>query len=335
KQSDSPKHFGFDQACLWRHTRLRTRKGTQFDSRFPNPLLEINGKEVDYNSGEYGPDVCAQFICDFIETNKEKPFFAYYPMILTHFPFDATPDSDDWDPKSPGSKHRKGPGPYANQKKHFRDMVQYSDKLVGKIIKKLQTLGLRDNTMVIFTGDNGTDKPIKTQWSGRNIAGGKRSVTDRGTRVPLIINWPGRISPQVQKKELVEFSDIMPTLCDVSGAALPENYPADGVSLWPLLSAKATRQKKHIYIWYKGQTWARTVDYGVFVNNKTQTYQYQKFNGHYDMKEIYLETASKKEKSILSNLRNVIEDMAKVDNIRRKGAKKKGKNIRRKGAKKK
>ena len=80
KEVDAPKHFGFDESCLWQHTRPRTRKGG-FDSRFSNPRLEINGKEVDYDGGEYGPDVCAQYICDFFEKNKGKPVFAYYPMI--------------------------------------------------------------------------------------------------------------------------------------------------------------------------------------------------------------------------------------------------------------
>ena len=78
RKTDAPQRFGFDQSCLWQHFRGRVRKGTQFDSRYPNPQLEINGKAVDYKNGEYGPDVCADFICDFIETNKEKPFFVYY-----------------------------------------------------------------------------------------------------------------------------------------------------------------------------------------------------------------------------------------------------------------
>lgn len=335
KKPDAAKHFGFDQACLWQNTRGKERKGTKFDSRFPNPQLEINGKEVDYNNGEYGPDVCAQFLCDFIETNKDKPFFVYYPMILTHCPFDATPDSDDWNAKSLGSKSYKGPGPYDLQKKHFRDMVQYADKLVGKIVNKLDSLGLRKNTLVIFTGDNGTDKPIKTNWSGQVIAGGKGSVANRGSRVPFIANWPGRIKVQVDKKELVEFSDIMPTLCEVTGADLPKDYPGDGVSLWPLLSGKGERKKENIYIWYKGKTWARTVDYGVLLDNKSNKFTYQKFKGHFTTKKLSLVNTTEKEKNILKRLQTVIEDMVKEENIRgnksnNKKIKKKTKKVKRK-----
>lgn len=310
KQADAAKHFGFDQACLWQHTRPRVKKGTQFDSRFPNPQLEINGKPVDYNNGEYGPDVCADFICDFIEANKDKPFLAYYPMLLTHCPFDATPDSDDWDPKSPGSNSYKGPGGYDLQKKHFRDMVQYTDKLVGKIVAKLEDLGIRENTLVIFTGDNGTDTPIVTRWSGREIKGGKGQVAETGTRVPFIVNWPGVVSPKVEERELVEFSDILPTLCEVAGAPLSDDYPGDGVSLWPVLSGEGGRHKEQVYVWYKGKTWARTVDYGVLRTNKSNRFDYQKFSGHFEKTKMELASVSEPERAVLARLKAVIEDLS-------------------------
>ena len=73
--------------------------GKTFDRRFVNPQLELNGEEQDYVNGEYGPQVCTEFICDFIDKNSQKPFLVYYPMILTHDPFQATPDSTGWDPK--------------------------------------------------------------------------------------------------------------------------------------------------------------------------------------------------------------------------------------------
>ena len=311
REPDAPKHFGFDQACLWQHTRGRIRAETDFDSRYPNPRLEINGNEVDYNNGEYGPDVCADFICDFIETNKDKPFLAYYPMILTHCPFDATPDSDDWDPGSPGSVEYKGPGNDDMKKKHFRDMVQYTDKLVGRIVGKLDSLGIRDNTMIIITGDNGTDTPIKTNCGGEVVVGGKGKVANTGTRVPLVINWPGRVRPEVQERELVEFSDIMPTLCEVAGAPLPENYPGDGVSLWPVLSGSGERTKGNIYIWYKGRVWARNVDIGVHLTIETQQYKYQKFTGHFSTETVGFDSLAENEKAAYTKLKNIIDEMEK------------------------
>jgi arylsulfatase A len=145
KEKNSPQHFGFDQSCLWQHIRKRTREGQPYDTRFSNPRLEINGEFKDYDNGEYGPDVCADFICDFIEKNKAKPFLAYYPMLLTHCPFTPTPDSKEWDPKSEGS------GTYKGNPKHFADMVHHMDKMVGRIVAKLDRRQRHRHTNHYFT----------------------------------------------------------------------------------------------------------------------------------------------------------------------------------------
>ncbi|MFV0338640.1 MAG: sulfatase-like hydrolase/transferase [Chthoniobacterales bacterium] len=124
KEKDSPQHFGFDQALLWQHTRGRTREGTEWDSRYENPRLELNGAERNYDEGEYAPDLMVAFIRDFINKNKNKPFFVYYPMLLTHCPFVPTPNSKDWNPDSPGSES------YEGDAKYFGGMVAYMDQLV-------------------------------------------------------------------------------------------------------------------------------------------------------------------------------------------------------------
>ena len=192
-QPDSPQHFGFEKSCLWQHTRggRSNENGKRIDRRFVNPMLEFNGKEKDFTSGEYGPQVCTDFVCDFIDENKKRPFLVYYPMILTHCPFDPTPDSTDWDPKRLGSTTYKGDK--NDPQRHFIDMVNFADKMVGQIIKQLEKSGVRENTILIFTGDNGTDKPIVTPWNGTEVVGGKGSMSDTGTRVPLIVNWPAGI----------------------------------------------------------------------------------------------------------------------------------------------
>ena len=229
------------------HTRSgrSNENGKRIDRRFVNPMLEFNGKEKDFTSGEYGPQVCTDFVCDFIDENKKKPFLVYYPMILTHCPFDPTPDSTDWDPKRLGSTTYKGDK--NDPQRHFIDMVNFADKMVGQIIKQLETSGVRENTILIFTGDNGTDKPIITPWKGTNVVGGKGSMSDTGTRVPLIVNWPAGIKkPGRVSDELVEFSDMMPTLCEISGADLPKNHPADGSSIVPTLQNKEELRKKGV-----------------------------------------------------------------------------------------
>src|SRR4051812_48490726 len=153
---DLPQRFGFDEACLWQHTRR--------PPRYANPGLEYNGVERDFRNGEYGPDLVSDFALEFITKNKAKPFFLYYPMLLTHAPYLPTPDSDDWDPKAFGEDTNKGV-------KHFADDVAYMDKLVGKLLTKVDELGLRDNTLILFLGDNGTGKGVMSKWKGQQYPG--------------------------------------------------------------------------------------------------------------------------------------------------------------------
>jgi arylsulfatase A len=265
-EPDSPQHFGFDESCLWQHTRQRTN-ADNLDTRYSNPQLEINGKAVDYTKGEFGPDVNNDFICDFIEKNKDRPFFAYYPMLLTHCPFVPTPNSPDYDAKSKGSPSYKG------DPKYFGEMVAYMDKEVGRIIARLESLGLRENTLVIFTGDNGTDVPIVSMMNGRAVAGGKGKTTDAGTRVPLTASWPGVVKQGVVCRDLVDFTDFLPTLCEAAGAAVPEALKIDGRSFLPQLRGEPGRPREWVYSWYnsnggpKARTeWTRNQRYKLYAN---------------------------------------------------------------------
>ena len=202
KEVDSPQHFGFDESCLWQHTR-GARDEKKRDTRYPNPSLEINGRPVDYTNGEYGPEVVTDFICDFVERNKDRPFLVYYPMILTHGPFVSTPDS---------AKQQK-----RNSQLNFADMVAYMDKNVGRIDRQLDKLGLRENTLLIFTGDNGSPGNMLSELDGETVKGGKGKMSDAGTRVPFIASWPGVVPGGKVSNDLVDFSDVLPTLCDVAG----------------------------------------------------------------------------------------------------------------------
>ncbi len=243
RQPDSAQHFGFDESCLWQHTRGRTDKDGH-DTRFSNPKLEINGKEMNYDNGEYSTDITSDFICDFIDRHSDTPFLAYYPMILTHCPFVPTPNSSDWDAESKGSKEYKGDA------KYFGDMVSYMDKTVGKLINKLDELGIRENTLILFTGDNGTDKPVVSVMNGRDVAGGKGSMTDAGTHVPLIANWPGVVLPDNECRDIVDFSDFLPTLCETAGVTVPASLSIDGRSFLPQLKGKKGDPREWIYCWY-------------------------------------------------------------------------------------
>jgi arylsulfatase A len=231
---EGPGHFGFDEYALWQLTR---RPG-----RYPNGGLEINGEEKDFGGGAYLPDVVSNYACEFIERNRDKPFLLYYPMILTHCPFEPTPDSEDWDPASPGSKTYKGDA------KYFGDMVAYMDKMVGKILRQLDQVGVRENTLVMFVGDNGTDMPVVSRWRGIDVAGAKGKMTDAGTRVPFIASWPGTIPAGKRSEELVDFSDFLPTMCEVAGVPVPAGI--DGRSLLETLKGSDKTHRDWIYMWY-------------------------------------------------------------------------------------
>ena len=239
---DAPGHFGVDEYCLWHLTRR--------PNRYPNPGLEVNGKEVDYKNGEYGPDLVSDYACDFIDRHArgDKPFFLYYPMILPHWPFEPTPDSEDWDPtfrrddKSERNYRMRDP-------KYFVEMVHYVDKLVGKIVDRLDQQGVRDETLVIFTCDNGTYESVTSQFKGRQWKGGKGQMMDNGTHVPLIVNWPGTVAAGGVSTDLVDFSDLLPTLADVTGAEVPAMLKLDGRSFAPVLRGDAG-SREWVYCWY-------------------------------------------------------------------------------------
>lgn len=270
QEVDSPRHFGFDASCLWQHTR-NARDENGRDTRYPNPSLEINGKPVDYTNGEYGPDVVSDFLCDFMERQEDKPFLVYYPMILPHSPFPPTPDSKD----SKGS----------NKQQNYQDMIAYVDKMVGKLDAKLGELGIRDNTLLLFTGDNGSPKGMTSVLNGRPVHGGKGLMTDAGTRVSLVASWPGTISEGQVLDDLVDFSDFLPTLCDAAAVAVPDELAVDGRSFLPQLKGQEGNPREWIYCWYsrgggpKGEQWAR--------NQRFKLYRTGEF---YDVSEDVLET---------------------------------------------
>jgi arylsulfatase A len=230
-----PQHFGFDDALLWQHTRR--------PPRYANPGLERNSEEKDYEHGEYGPTLINDFALEFVTRNKDRPFFLYYPMILTHDPFQPTPESPDWDPKAKGEQVNR-------DVKHFADMTAYMDKMVGRLVAKLDELGLRENTLILFLGDNGTGVSVTTQFKGTAYPGGKGTRTARGTHVPLIASWPGHIAAGKVNNDLVGSVDFLPTLCEAAGTTVPASLRIDGRSFLPQLLGQKGQPREWLYSWY-------------------------------------------------------------------------------------
>ncbi|MEO0414491.1 MAG: sulfatase-like hydrolase/transferase, partial [Verrucomicrobiota bacterium] len=218
----TPHELGFDEYCLQNGIRPEKpfdRKTRGRERFWGYPVIVANGEL--YESEEtYGPDMLNEYARDFVRRKSEAPFFLYYPMILPHSPFAPTPKSKDGD-KS---------GAPISEVKYFGDMVEYIDHLVGNLLSTLDEEGIRDNTLVLFTGDNGTTYPVKvtapapegfakvdgingarhlsqlppekqptpkegfegplTRNGSDLIPGGKDLMSHRGVHVPLIVDWP-------------------------------------------------------------------------------------------------------------------------------------------------
>lgn len=244
KDLASPNHAGFDSYCLWQVSQGRV-DSTGRDTRFSKPVLELDGRVLSYNDTDYGPDIVKQYGLDFIEKSHEEgqPFFLYYPMILTHCPFSPTPDSPEWNSSDTSTMTYKGEAHY------FEDMVAQMDKIVGEIDDKLEELGIQNNTILVFTGDNGTDVPVVSLMEDREIAGAKGKSSDAGTRVPLIIQWPDVINPNSVSTDLIDFSDFLPTLCEAAQIGV-DSLDLDGHSFLPQLQGKKGVPREWIYSWY-------------------------------------------------------------------------------------
>lgn len=235
KSYDNPGHFGFDEYALW-HLLKKS-------PRYKNPEIAINGKSYAYKNSEYGPDIISEYALDFISRKKDEPFFLYYPMMLTHSPFDATPDSPDYLQIQNG-KGKKGTSG------HFADMTAYTDKLIGKLIAKLDELKIRDNTLVLILGDNGTAKGMPAKFMGRDVQGGKGTTTEWGTHVPLIGSWPGHFASGKISVDLIAATDFLPTICEAAGVKIPTDLKIDGRSFLPQLLGKIGNPREWLYSWY-------------------------------------------------------------------------------------
>ncbi|VGO14653.1 Arylsulfatase [Pontiella desulfatans] len=230
-----PFKAGFNEYCLWQLTEGKGAKG-RGGERFWCPPLEHNGKFLtkEDNAGKYGPDMMSDFVCDFIERNQDVPFFVYYPTVLVHDPFVPTPDTIGDTPRThDANKSTKGAA-----KQNFVAMVNYLDKLVGKIVAKVEEVGQLENTIIMFTADNGTNKGITSRWDGRKIQGGKGGTTDMGTHVPFVAYWKGHTPKGAVLDDLIDFTDFYTTIADAAGVGLGADDPIDGRSFLPQLKGE-------------------------------------------------------------------------------------------------
>jgi len=265
RHPNHPRDMGFDAHCLWTWTVEGKRQ-----KRYWNPAVWQDGKRLDGTTGKYGPDLFTDYLIDFISRSKDGPFLAYYPMALVHSPFIPTPDSRG---QAKGDR-RRGGGKQAN----FAAMVAYMDKLVGRLVGHLQKLGLRERTLVLFTGDNGTPGGIRTKWNGRTISGGKGSLNDRGSHVPLIAARPGTVAAGKVCEDLVDFSDVLPTLAEVAGAKPPTGHVVDGRSFAARLGGGEGKPRDWVYVQLGNKAFVRETGWKLFTDGRLVRHG----KGHYD-----------------------------------------------------
>jgi arylsulfatase A len=247
---------GFEEYSVW-HAHHTEDKG----SRYGDPTYYENGKLHVNQKDKYGDDVSADFLLRFIERHRAEPWFVYFPMALTHGPFTPTPKSADW------NTDRR----LKNDTKYFKDQVEYMDDIIGRMLKRLDDLGLSENTLVLFYGDNGTLATIKTQLesNGRvaEFQGGKGDSTEAGMRVPLIARWKGQIPAGRVSDDLVESCDFLPTICEATGVSPSSMGKIDGRSFLPQLRGRKGQPREWIYTWYDPrpghdkERWTRTERY--------------------------------------------------------------------------
>jgi arylsulfatase A len=222
--SEAPRKLGFDESMLW--------MGRNTPDRYWKPRYCRNGEFVQGKPEEYGPDVTHEFLVDFMRRHKEQPFFVYYSAVLAHTPFMRTPDT------APGTKDRG---------QFLIDMVQYLDTQMGRLVDDLDALGLRDDTIILFTSDNGPfGDPLGT-IDGRPMVGVKGEVAEGGVREPLIVNCPARVPAGRVCPDLTDFTDILPTVLELAGVSPPPDSVLDGHSIAPQILGRPGSPREWVY----------------------------------------------------------------------------------------
>jgi arylsulfatase A-like enzyme len=240
-----PMARGFDE--YYGHTSGHW--GEYFD-----PPLEHNGKMV--RERGYIVDLCTDKSLDFIERNRANPFLCYIPFSTPHSPW-AAPEKN-WQNFKDAPLVQFATDPAQEDANHTRcahAMLENQDANVGRVLRKLEALGLRDDTIVIYFSDNG---PNSFRWTG-GMKGRKGSVDEGGVRSPLFVSWPGKIKSGSMIRDIAGAIDLLPTLTALAGVPRVGTKPLDGVDLSPLLlGAAAALPARTIFNHQNGQVSART-----------------------------------------------------------------------------
>ncbi len=199
----------------------------------------------------YSADLFAREAIEFLERSKEQPFFLYLALTLPHANNEAGKQGMEVPSDAPYSAE-----PWPQAQKNHAAMITYLDTQVGEVLDKLNELGLTDDTIVFFTSDNGPHReggadPEFFHSSGP-LRGFKRALYDGGTRVPMIVRYPGKVAAGSTSGQVWAFWDVLPTLAELAGAEAPKSI--DGISMVPTLLGTGTvgrTQQQHEYLYWE------------------------------------------------------------------------------------
>jgi len=217
-----PAEFGFDDYLRYFGSGVYVAKNDKKEK------YVVNGTETLLKKDEYMPDLMHDHMVDFLSKHKKDPFYLYYSLTHVHGEIIATPDT------KPGT---------TDYKELYADNISYMDKLVGKLLHTLDSLKLRENTLIVFFGDNGTAGQAATigRVNGQKLSGKKGTMQECGSLVPMIVNWPGVIKKPGVSSSLIDAADFVPTFAEIAGAPLPTTNILDGQSFaYQLKGSKGT-----------------------------------------------------------------------------------------------
>jgi len=230
-------------------------------SYYPDHLWRNDKKVVlEGNLGgqkkEYSHDLLTAEAIDFVRSNRSKPFFLYVPYTIPHAAFQV-PDLGIYADE-----------PWSDVKKAIAAMISRMDGDAGRILALVKQLDIDDNTLVIFTSDNGcAGGALLNEFNGSGILrANKGTLYEGGIRAPMIARWPGRIAPGTVSSHICGFQDMMPTFAELAGVDVP--VPMDGLSIVPTLLGKGG-QKQHDYLYWELKN-DRAVRMGDFKAVKTK-----------------------------------------------------------------
>ncbi len=222
--------------------------GDQRIRRYKSPLIYQDGDflpdSVTYN--RYSEDMFFEYASNFIDDNKNNPFYLQYSFNLIAQPYVPSPDHPDyanWNPDNDRTAQDTG---------YVKSMVEYMDKIIGKMIQKVKDEGLLSNTLILFIADNATQELIYSKWRNQIIQGTKTQTSRPGVTTPLVAYWPGTIAPKVTNNELIDYTDFFKTFADAAGVSDLSAYGIqDGVSFYDDLTKTKGPDRDWVFCYWK------------------------------------------------------------------------------------